>query len=570
MEIPAVAPLRVAPSPALAGGVGAAAGLALWFLTSSSTGLSWSDALRAALVAAVAVVALAVVALGAFTVHDRRLNGGALLLAMLVALSAATAEGFAALALPAIVAGVGGATLQAASAAGSWRVRSADVGRSLGVNATVLTLAAVVAGVFLGLLVLGGALFRDLGFWSVAKFLESSPLSAGALGAVFALAVVAPRARADVTGRALLVVLGGVLPAFALLIVAFLIALPAALLTDPLRLYGGLLSSGPFLCLTAGALAVLAAAWGSGDAAPRATFVRRFTRLAFTTLPVLPALAMGGLGIRANIHGLTEDRVFGLALAAWLFAWSGAVAYGTRRDPWFGGLGRVNAAAALLLGGLALASSVPGLRPVDFAVRSQLARLVAPDAPADVRAGAAAFLAHDAHRTGRAALERFANSAAPGDGARRLARLALANSSTDFWRAVRRPTSVTLRLLGGPPLPDAGRRAVERRLWRREDLERFCPAVPAPCEATVVTVNGAPLHVLVFDTSFAEDAGRWYDLRGEAIVAEGPFDATLRLDDATGEPDLRVAARSATEDELRVRVVRVGRRTLFLQADPAF
>lgn len=266
--------------------------------------------------------------------------------------------------------------------------------------------------------------------------------------------------------------------------------------------------------------------------------------------------------------------MFGLVLAAWLFVWSAAAAYGTRREPWFGSLGRVNAAALLLLAALAFAASVPGLRPLDVAVWSRRSRLVAPGASPEGRWEAAAYLAYDAHGSGQAAPKRLATSETAGAGARSVARLALANPAETFRALARRPSSVTLKLLGGPPLSDARRRLVERRLRDGEDAQDFCPAGPAPCEVRAVGVNGRTALVLVFEAS-TDDRGRWFDFRGDRRVVDGRFASALHLRDLTdggqgveaalgAEKWVEAAARGANEEEVRVRVVRVGSSAVLL------
>lgn len=280
-------------------------------------------------------------------------------------------------------------------------------------HAFQLALSSAFAGVFWGVLALGGALFDLIGLHGVSGLLLKGWFAFPVLGTAFAGAVHLTDARpAMIAGvRAIgLALLSWLLTVATALLAAFLLALVVTGL-GPLW---ATRHSTALLLAAAGLLVVLVnAAYGDGrqfDGLPLP--IRWSARLAAGLLAPLVGLAAWALWLRVRQYGLTPDRVMAAAAATWAAVYAiGYLAATLRRGPWLGTLAPVNVAASLFaIAAIALLVS-PALDPARLSVDDQLRRHAdgsLPWSPADLAA-----LRSDGDRFGRDALGTLAASPEP-------------------------------------------------------------------------------------------------------------------------------------------------------------
>lgn len=272
-------------------------------------------------------------------------------------------------------------------------------------------LAALLGGLFYGLLALACGLLQAIGITQPAKLILNNvhvflPLLLGA-SAFFVTAIRAQPWGLNLT-RTLANVLGFLLPVASGIVLLFAAALPFAALQNTEKLYQGFLSSPLYLTLTLafGALTLVAFA-AKPVHLPRAA--QQFSRWAAYLLPLYPGLALYGLSVRIGQYGLTESRLLGLIGAVWLLLSALALAF-TRLKPAFAGLSRVTVGSLAGLAALSLLFSVPGLRPMEWSARSQAARLTRSDLTTLQSAEIVEQLAYDSGSLGKSLLARLPDS----------------------------------------------------------------------------------------------------------------------------------------------------------------
>lgn len=367
-------------------------------------------------------------------------------------------------------------------------------------------------GAFWLLLHLGAALFRIIGLTFLDSVLSKAWFAIPVLCVAFATAVQLTDVRDGLirgVRTVALMLLSWLLPVIALLVGAFLLALPFRGLDG---LWNSYSATALVLAAAAALIVLINASYQDGqqdNLPPRA--LRVATRIAGGLIAPLIGLAFWGLMLRIGQHGLTPDRIIALAcaLVGAIYA-VGYIVAAVRPGPWMRPLERTNVAAAVASVATVVALFSPLLDPARLSVADQTARLVrGVVSPTDFDYN---FLAFDSGKAGRAALERLKASDDP-DVARRAAEAATRDNrhimaSQDAERLVR------ITPAGGePPLPDSF----------GAHLTRLAPQIytcneDAPCTARQIDLDGdgrkevllatAHGHILVF----RQDAsGDWHD-----------------------------------------------------------
>lgn len=385
-ESPLHREFQVPPSPVLVqcALVGLAVGLATAGVMVAEQTAQVPSAWRAGLLAALWFWGLAAVFLG----PDLRGMGQQRWLAPLAtALSGALLGGLAALAVGTEHASVPALLALALALAGAIFLlqtaprRAGGLAQFYSSSAILFGLAALLAALFYGLMLLAAELAGAVGLGGLGRFLTTTPwgsvvplVTAGAffVGVLRVLPFATGLTRSLSGALALLAPVAG-----ALLVLTALVLLLAAV-GGWERLYTGLLSSGLYLGLAGASTLLTVLATRHDQQLPEA--LSRFLRHSLLFLPLFPALALYGLWVRVGQHGLTDNRVLAVATALWLLAVGVGLASTRLRPPLAGSEG-VWRVAVLAAAALALPLTLPALSPHALTVRSQLARLSEPGAP---------------------------------------------------------------------------------------------------------------------------------------------------------------------------------------------
>jgi hypothetical protein len=275
-------------------------------------------------------------------------------------------------------------------------------------NGVQLALSLAFLGAFWLLLFLGAELFGLIRIEIVREIIRERWFAYPATTTVFALAVHVTDVRVGLINgiRAVaLVLLSWLLPVMTGLVVAFLAALPATGLV-PLWATG----SATAILLTAAATLVILinAAYQDGEPEkPPHSALQIAARIAGLALVPLVLIAAYSIWLRVAQHGLTPERVIGLAIIAVAACYAAGYAIAALwPGRWFKPLELTNFAGALVALGLLIAGLTPIGDPARIAVDDQLRRL---------RSGLVTveqfdfnFLRHHAARYGLEALQALA------------------------------------------------------------------------------------------------------------------------------------------------------------------
>lgn len=380
-----------------------------------------------------------------------------------------------------------------------------------------LALSAVFVGVFWLILYLGGALFALIGIDGVNELLRKGWFAIPATGAMFFAAVHLTDVRASLIRgirTVVLTLLSWLLPILTVLGAAFLLALPFTGL-EPLWKTR---SAAAILLSSAAVLIVLVnAAWQDGEPDGAAPPVLRWTtRLAAVLLSPLVLLAAYALWLRIGQHGLTPDRVVGVAccLAGAVYA-VGYLVAAVRPGRWMRLIAHANITAAFVVLALLLAVFTPLADPARLSVGNQMARLAAGKVTAE--AFDYEFLRWQAGRYGRAALETL--KAKGGEAGRR--------AGTALVQTERRGDAPEPVLLDADHLPviwPAGRALPAGFLvqqWAR-DQQRMCTTQPDACQVALLDLTRDGVEEVVIISGgrawiHGQFDGRWRVL-GEASL----------------------------------------------------
>ena len=276
----------------------------------------------------------------------------------------------------------------------------------------------------IGLLYLGGALFKLVGANQLADLVEKEWFRDPLWFAAFAVAVHLTDVRpALIQGvRSVVLTLNAwLLPVIVALASGFLLLLP---FTGLEKLWATKAATAIVLSVAGNLVILINAAYQDGDPARRTPKVLQMTgRLGAVLLTPLTLIAAYAIWLRIGQYGLTPQRVIALAVLFTSAAFAaGYLAAALRRGPWLKLVEPVNIATALLISIIVVSLFSAVADPRRLAVDNQIARLlqgkVKPDA-FDYR-----FLRFKSGRFGEAALRQLAASDKPDIAAR--ARVALA------------------------------------------------------------------------------------------------------------------------------------------------
>jgi Domain of unknown function (DUF4153) len=453
----------------------------------------------------------------------------------------------------------------------------------------VAGLAGILAALFVGLLELAAALVNAVGFAGPQKVLNDAwvlPSLALAAAGLFVAALRQARWAGTLT-QALATLLGFLLPVAALIITLFTFLLPVAALTNRDALYSGLLSSYLYLYLSL-TLVTLALTASVTAGRPLPTWADRLSRLAALLLPLYPLLAVYGLSTRALQYGLTPDRALGLAASVWLLVTAVLNAWDSWRknrplDP-EEQLARPAYLSVLLLAGLSLLLSVPGLRPPELSARSQASRLHDPALSADEATAAVLYLRDRGGPAGKATLTALGKQTLPSAAQVRV-QDALALKTGEFSGRYADRQNMQIHWLkkagfsfvsGSRPLTDTQQELVRESLLKRENNDGsvgqyVCHGLPTNCTLKLYVLpadtkggQAATLHVLVVGPNSSYD-GPWFQLGGQIVVRQGRYSGGYNppLAQAPSQP----FAGGVVASTMTLPVLRTNGRTLFLTED---
>lgn len=320
-------------------------------------------------------------------------------------------------------------------------------------HAVQLALSAAFTGAFWIVLRLGGALFDLIGIDAINELLNKEWFGIPATATVFAAAVHLTDVRVSLIRgirTIALTLLSWLLPVLTVLGAAFLIALPFTGL-DPL--WRTRSATAILLGSAAVLIALINAAYQDGEPDGIVPLVLRLTaRLAAALLAPLVILAAYALSLRIGQHGLTPDRIVGVAccMAGAVYA-AGYLAAAVRPGRWIRWLEPTNVLAAFVVLGLLLAILTPVADPARLSVDNQMKRLAEGKVPAarfDYR-----FLRWGAGRYGREALTELRKKG--GEAGREAERALAQTERRDSPAPTIDPADVPVVWPGGRTLPPA-------------------------------------------------------------------------------------------------------------------
>lgn len=342
-------------------------------------------------------------------------------------------------------------------------------------------------GAFWLLLHLGAALFRIIGLTFLDSVLSKAWFAIPVLCVAFATAVQLTDVRDGLirgVRTVALMLLSWLLPVIALLVGAFLLALPFRGLDG---LWNSYSATALVLAAAAALIVLINASYQDGqqdNLPPRA--LRVATRIAGGLIAPLIGLAFWGLMLRIGQHGLTPDRIIALAcaLVGAIYA-VGYIVAAVRPGPWMRPLERTNVAAAVASVAIILGLFSPLLDPARLSVADQTGRLArSAVSPADFDYD---FLQLESGKSGRAALERLKASDDP-EIARRAAEAQTRTSRYEMNRDRAEEMAQRVRIApadGQPPLPAD----FTAKLSRLQPLLNACTSERA-CVARVIDLDG--------------------------------------------------------------------------------
>ena len=258
----------------------------------------------------------------------------------------------------------------------SWRVPYSDIFFQFCRNLFLLFQAAIVIGVFWGLLLTASLLFDIVGLHVVPMFLFN-PLVAvplTSLTVAVSISVALKHPGIDSLGRWVLSVLAWILPPFSVLSVIFIACLPWSGLKT---LWSTGQASSLMLLLQLGTILLTNAAWLDGARSPFPNrFINSTAQLSLLCLPIYTVLCLYSLGLRVQQYGLTVDRVQAafLAIVTGIWGIGYAAAVITRR--WPSAIGKINIVSTLILTLIVALMNSPVLDPYRLAANNQVDRLL--------------------------------------------------------------------------------------------------------------------------------------------------------------------------------------------------
>lgn len=340
------------------------------------------------------------------------------------------------------------------------------------------------------LLFLGALLFQAIGIEALSDIIEEPwfiwPVTAVALAAAVHLTDVRTTLVRGVRMVAL-VLLSWLLPLLVVIVAPFLVSVMIVGLDE---LLGDVSAAGLLLWATAALIVLTNAAYQDGEAAAPPV-LQWAARISCLLLVPLVGLAAYAIGLRIAQHGLTPERVVGVACVivgachAVGYAWA-AIDF---KNPWLKRLERTNIVSAVIGLAVLLAIFSPLADPARLSVANQMARLKS--GAVDAAAFDYDFLRIRSGRFGREALDDLARSGAGPKPAVVIHRAKEAKMKTSYWddtsvvETRKSPDQVQVKP-AGRTLPKgffgSGRAA-------RKDVRETC-LMSRTCSAYVVDLDG--------------------------------------------------------------------------------
>lgn len=270
--------------------------------------------------------------------------------------------------------------VQAWGSRSGWRFDYTQLYHHAWNNGLILSLAALLVGLFWLLIALWAGLFTVVGIGLFAKLFFNQVFALISSALVFAVGVRIGLQRDQVIEALrgiLLAICRALLPLTVAIVLLFAVCLP---FTGLEPLWETKRASAILLALVFAHLCLLNGVFQDGSqsaAYPR--LLRVLADASLLVLPLLAALAAVALWLRVRQYGLTPSRVLVgvLVCMALLYALAAAWAVLRREDVWLGGLRRSNAPIALTFASLLVLLQTPLLSPQELSASSQFRRLLA-------------------------------------------------------------------------------------------------------------------------------------------------------------------------------------------------
>ena len=248
-------------------------------------------------------------------------------------------------------------------------------------NAVKVIVASIFVGLFWGALGLLGALFKILGITFFSNLFSNHHFVYPATTLAFGLGLSLYAAKEDALSefkRAILQVLGWLLPLVSFILLAFIITLPFKGFS---ALWHTGYATGLMLGLLGLTVFLVNTAFQDGRQIHYPAWLLKLTNAGLLTMPLYALLCIYALGLRVNQYGWTSDRVWAASFVAIMTIYSVGYAFAAVRSMrlsqgWMQMIKSINVYAALALVAMLILINSPVLNPTRIAVQSQVARLI--------------------------------------------------------------------------------------------------------------------------------------------------------------------------------------------------
>lgn len=247
-------------------------------------------------------------------------------------------------------------------------------------NAVKLITAGIFIGLFWAALLLLASLFKVLGITFFKELIEDVYFIYPATAVAFGLGISLYNAKQEALSefkRAILHVLGWLLPLVSLILLAFIVTLPFKSLS---MLWATGYATGLILGLLALMIFLLNTAFQDGKQIQYPAWLLKLSNLAVLTMPIYALLCIYALYLRVHQYGWTDDRIWAASITLIATLYSFGYAYAAFRSfkanaDWMQTIKPVNVFTAVCVIALVGLLYSPVLSPMRIGVQSQLARL---------------------------------------------------------------------------------------------------------------------------------------------------------------------------------------------------
>ncbi|MDI1297757.1 DUF4153 domain-containing protein [Methylotenera sp.] len=255
-------------------------------------------------------------------------------------------------------------------------------------NAVKVIVASIFVSLFWGALELFVALFKILGIPFFDEIFNTRYFIYPATTVAFGLGLSLYAAREEALSefkRAILQVLGWLLPLVSLILLTFIITLPFKGLGT---LWGTGYAAGLMLGLLGLTVFLLNTAFQDGRQISYPAWLLKLTNIGLLTMPVYALLCIYAVYLRVHQYGWTSDRVWAASLVAIMAIYSFGYAFAAIKSfnvqqSWMQLTKTINVYAALAVVAVLILINSPVLNPTRIGVHSQVARLLEGKVKAD-------------------------------------------------------------------------------------------------------------------------------------------------------------------------------------------